>query len=47
MAELPHIAPIGTEGYLVRFADRLDDAANRALVGFAAALEAEGCRGDC
>lgn len=45
MAELPHIAPIGTEGYLVRFADRLDDAANRALVGFAAALEAEDVAG--
>ncbi|WP_438990334.1 5-oxoprolinase subunit B family protein [Lentibacter sp.] len=41
MTMLPHIAAIGTEGYLVRFADRLDDAANRALVGFAAALEAE------
>ena len=45
MAELPHIAPIGTEGYLVRFAGRLDDAANRALVGFAAALEAEDVAG--
>ena len=45
MAELPHIAPIGTEGYLVRFAYRLDDAANRALVGFAAALEAEDVAG--
>jgi KipI family sensor histidine kinase inhibitor len=41
MAQMPQIAPIGTEGYLVRFADRLDDGANRALVGFAAALEAE------
>ena len=41
MAMMPHIAPIGTEGYLVRFADRLDDVANKALVGFAAALEAE------
>ncbi|MCW1955971.1 MAG: allophanate hydrolase subunit 1 [Roseobacter sp.] len=45
MTQIPQIAPIGTEGYLVRFADRLDDAANRALVGFAEALEAEAIAG--
>jgi inhibitor of KinA len=45
MVEMPQIAPIGTEGYLVRFADRLDDAANKALQGYAEALEAEAVEG--
>lgn len=35
----PRIEPLGTDGLLVRFADRLDDAANRACVAFRAALE--------
>ncbi len=40
MSKMPDIAPLGTEGYLVRFADKLDDAANRGVISFAAALEA-------
>lgn len=35
----PRIEPLGTEALLVRFADRLDDAANRACTAFRAALE--------
>ncbi len=40
MAKIPDIVPLGTEGYLVRFADKLDDVANRAVISFAAAVEA-------
>ena len=35
----PSIEPLGADGLLVRFADRLDDRANRACVAFRAALE--------
>lgn len=45
MAKMPDIAPLGTEGYLVRFADKLDDAANRAVISFAAAVEGAGVAG--
>ncbi|TFL19636.1 5-oxoprolinase subunit B family protein [Jannaschia formosa] len=41
----PLIEPLGTEALLVRFADRLDDAANRACTAFRAALEARGLPG--
>ena len=37
----PRIEPLGERALLVRFSDRLDDAANRACVAFRAALEAE------
>ncbi|CUH39661.1 Sporulation inhibitor KipI [Jannaschia seosinensis] len=37
----PQIEPLGEAALLVRFAPRLDDAANRACVAFRAALEAE------
>ena len=37
----PRIEPLGEAALLVRFAARLDDAANRACVAFRAALEAE------
>lgn len=37
----PRIEPLGEAALLVRFAPRLDDAANRACVAFRAALEAE------
>ncbi|MEM7490460.1 MAG: carboxyltransferase domain-containing protein [Pseudomonadota bacterium] len=37
----PRIEPLGEQALLVRFADRLDDAANRACVAFRAALEAD------
>ncbi|MEM8822138.1 MAG: carboxyltransferase domain-containing protein [Pseudomonadota bacterium] len=37
----PRIEPLGEAALLVRFADRLDDAANRACVAFRAALEAD------
>ena len=40
-APLPAILPLGLTGWLVRFADRLDDGANRAALAFRAALEAE------
>lgn len=36
----PEIVPLGLSGLLVRFADRLDDAANRAVLAFRAALDA-------
>ena len=36
----PDIVPLGAEGLLVRFARKLDDAANRAVLAFDAALEA-------
>jgi KipI family sensor histidine kinase inhibitor len=36
----PEILPMGLSGLLVRFADRLDDAANRAALAFRAALDA-------
>ncbi|MGB3409383.1 MAG: carboxyltransferase domain-containing protein, partial [Jannaschia sp.] len=41
----PRIEPLGADGLLVRFADRLDDAANRACVAFRAALEEESLPG--
>lgn len=37
----PRIEPLGEAALLVRFAPRLDDAANRACVAFRAALEAD------
>ncbi|MEM7642184.1 MAG: carboxyltransferase domain-containing protein [Pseudomonadota bacterium] len=37
----PRIEPLGEAALLVRFADRLDDGANRACVAFRAALEAD------
>ena len=39
---LPAILPLGLTGWLVRFADRLEDGANRAALAFRAAVEAEG-----
>ncbi|WP_371154402.1 allophanate hydrolase subunit 1 [Jannaschia sp. 2305UL9-9] len=36
----PRIEPLGADALLVRFSDRLDDAANRACVSFRAALQA-------
>ncbi|PWJ18343.1 5-oxoprolinase subunit B family protein [Jannaschia seohaensis] len=41
----PRIEPLGTAALLVRFAGRLDDAANRACTAFRAALEARGLAG--
>ncbi len=42
MAEtFPRIEPLGADALLVRFAETLDDAANRACVAFRASLEAE------
>jgi KipI family sensor histidine kinase inhibitor len=38
---MPDIAPLGADGLLVRFATTLDDAANRAVLEFAAALETD------
>jgi len=38
---LPLILPLGDSAILVRFADRLDDTANRAAIALARALEAE------
>lgn len=38
---LPEIVPMGLSGLLVRFADRLDDAGNRAALAFRAAVEVE------
>ncbi len=40
-AMLPAIEPLGEGAWLVRFADRLDDAANRACLAYRAALEAD------
>lgn len=37
----PDLLPLGADGILVRFATRLDDAANLAVLGFANALEAD------
>jgi len=37
----PHVARLGLGGVLVRFADRLDDAANRAALAYRAAAEAD------
>ena len=42
---LPAILPLGLTGWLVRFADRLEDGANRAALAFRAAVEAEGWPG--
>lgn len=39
-ARAPEIVPLGLSGLLVRFADRLDDAASRAVLAFRAAVEA-------
>jgi KipI family sensor histidine kinase inhibitor len=42
MAEaFPRIEPLGTEALLVRFADRLDEGANRACGAFRSALDSE------
>ena len=41
----PQIEPLGTEALLVRFSDRLDDAANRASLAFGAALARRGLPG--
>ncbi|MEM7710059.1 MAG: carboxyltransferase domain-containing protein, partial [Pseudomonadota bacterium] len=41
----PRVEPLGEAALLVRFADRLDDAANRACVAFRAGLEAERLEG--
>lgn len=43
--EWPHLSTIGTDGLLVRFADRLDGSANRAALAFRAAAEAAGLAG--
>ncbi|SDZ13387.1 sensor histidine kinase inhibitor, KipI family [Jannaschia faecimaris] len=43
--KFPQIEPLGEGALLVRFAPRLDDAANRACVSFRAALEAEPIKG--
>lgn len=37
----PIIAPLGADGVLVRFSTRLEDAANRAVLAFADALDAD------
>ncbi|KPP86627.1 MAG: Allophanate hydrolase subunit 1 [Rhodobacteraceae bacterium HLUCCO07] len=39
--DCPDIAPLGVDGLLVRFSTRLDDAANRAVLGFARGLESD------
>ncbi|KIT15254.1 5-oxoprolinase subunit B family protein [Jannaschia aquimarina] len=39
--EFPRIEPLGEAAWLVRFADRLDPAANHAAIAFRAALEAD------
>ncbi|WP_306006826.1 5-oxoprolinase subunit B family protein [Aquicoccus porphyridii] len=39
--DCPNIAPLGVDGVLVRFSTRLDDVANRAVLGFAADLESD------
>ena len=41
MPSFPRIEPLGESAFLVRFADRLDDAANRACIAFRAGLEAD------
>lgn len=40
--DLPRLTPIGLDGLLVTFADRLDEGANRAAIAFRAAIDAEG-----
>ena len=37
----PEILPLGADGLLLRFSTRLDDAANRAVLNFAEALQAD------
>ncbi|MBT8408557.1 MAG: carboxyltransferase domain-containing protein, partial [Alphaproteobacteria bacterium] len=37
--EKPDLLPLGPDGVLVRFADRLDERANRAALAFRAALD--------
>ncbi len=41
----PQIAPVGLDGLLVRFGDRLDEPANRAALAFRAAVERAGWDG--
>jgi KipI family sensor histidine kinase inhibitor len=41
----PRLAPLGTDGLLVSFGDRLDDAANRAALSFRAAADGAGIGG--
>ncbi|SPJ24442.1 5-oxoprolinase subunit B family protein [Palleronia abyssalis] len=41
----PRLVPLGLDGLLVSFADRLQDRANRAALAFRAAVEAEGIDG--
>ena len=43
--EKPALLPLGPDGVLVRFADRLDEPANRAALAFRAAVEAAGPEG--
>ena len=38
---LPTLLPLGDSAVLVRFADRLSDAANRAAIAFSRSLDAE------
>jgi inhibitor of KinA len=45
MTAFPDIAPLGADGLIVRFGDRLDDAANRAAIAFRAHAEAQGWAG--
>lgn len=42
---VPDIAPLGVDGLIVRFGDRLTEAANRAALAFRAAIEAAGLAG--
>jgi KipI family sensor histidine kinase inhibitor len=37
--QAPEILPLGVEGLIVRFSNRLEDAANRAVLAFASALD--------
>ena len=39
--QFPELLPLGLDGILVRFSDRLDDAANRAALAFRAAIESD------
>ena len=41
----PQVVPAGLDGMLIRFSDRLDEAANRAALAFRARVEAEGWEG--
>ena len=45
MTRFPRLEPLGTDALLVRFADGLDDGANRRAVAFRAALEADSLPG--